>query len=844
MGDIDELIARLAAEGELEGTGGFTLDPAVALAKLREHQLRDPTLFVLCWVRAAVLLGATQIDIEIDADDVYLRFDGEPLSEADFEHLWAAAVGGRGSAHAQACRELALGINGVFCWGAKLVAVRCGSLQVELDRAFTMKRSQLAEPSPRNVIHAKRPLGWELVRRRRLDQRGELPEEQLLVGACAYADAAIVLEGQRLNPDWIEPLAPWSRVDIDDDERRGVLILRAGERSQLHVLKAGVQVATVELPYPHVEAVVDDRLLPLDLSQEKPVEGERWASLLERVAQARWQAWFCAPQLDEAQRRALLHDVLACPDLRWTQVPGATEFAERTRCEAALGNPFGGFRELVAEREPLLQPFPPPANASPSLAEIVDRIRRGEAIFTSASGRWDLPIVPELPVLRFKPPETCSAPHWRPLEQPEHLQEYWRAVHQLRPLRGAAIMQRGWPSLCFTHEALEVRVAWLRGVEGKQGALMVGRAGKLLGEFRLPVDWGPLWADVEGPFVAEPELALDRQLATAVLALLSRYHELMLTVLAQQPTPAEREHLRTYLRGAFGRWSARRLAELEQIPAIERDLAIARWTGAWGVPTDWSSPADEGASADHPLAELAWLEQGERMLCFRDLRAAAERGQFFWIDRDDPLAEEVPAEVWRLDAEERRHIETLLPSALQPFDCHAWSRSDPGDEALPTTLAGAAHSLHFHGHAGEHGLLGLPEHELPPGHFHATRRGARLRVFVGGHTLGCMDVPLPIGPFYGVIELPNARALPHTDCVAKDQTWRAAAAVVEAAALELARTQIAAWKQQCEQPHELARAREWILDLERGAWPQLATELASWTASLPTDHPLRRATSR
>lgn len=843
MSEADELIARLAAEGELEGTGGFTLDPAVALAKLREHQLRDPTLFVLSWVRVAVLLGATRIDVEIDADDVWLRFDGESLTDADFDHLWAAGVGTRGSTHAQASRELALGINGVFCWGAKSVTVIGGALQVELDRAFTMRRSKLAEPSPGNVFHAKRPLGLDLVRRRLLDRRGELPEELLLARACAYATVRINLEGKPLDRDWVAQREPWVVVTIDDGERHGVLLLHEQGVSQLHVLKAGVQVATIELPYPYVEAVIDDRLLPLDLSQEKPVEGERWASLLDCVARARWQAWFqlaareqwCGPP-QHRHHRALLEAVLASPDLRWAEIPRAREFADRTECATALHNPFGGFRSLADQRADLLQPFPMPGPLRPTLAELLDRIRQFGAVFTSASARWELPIVPALPVLHGSLPGS----HWRPLEQPEHLTAYRRAAQQLRPLHGEELLRRGWPSLSFTHDEHVVRVAWLRGVEGRQGGLILGRGRERLAEFRLPERWGPLWAEVEGPFAEAPELPLDRQVATAVLAMLSRYHELVLAVLAQ-PEPHEHELVHEYLRDAFGRWSARRLLELTHIPADQLALAIGNWRGDWGVPREWSDPPEQGASTAHPLAEVPWLAQGDRTVSFRELRAASDRGPLCWIDRDDPLAEDIPAEVWRLSAAERRHIEILLPNALRPFDIHAWARSDPDTQTLPATLDDARHTLRFEGQADMRGILALPEREVPSAWSHPTRRSARLQVLAHGHALGFIDVPLPLGPFYGVIELPQARPLPHCDRIAKDETWRAAAAVIEFSAHSLARTQLAAWRERCEQPDELARARDWIFDLERGAWPELAAELTCWIATLPIDHPLRRA---
>lgn len=869
--DVDQLIAQLAAEGELDGTGGFTLDPAVALAKLREHQLRDPTLFVLCWVRAAVLLGATRIDIEIDADDVYLRFDGESLTERDFDHLWSAGVGSRGSPQVQACRELALGINGVFAWGAKHASVSGGGLRVAFDREFAMQRVKLGEPTAGNVIHAKRPLGWDLVRRRTLDQRNQLPEELLLASACAYADVAIVLEGQPLNRDWTAPLDPWVRLDIDDDDRRGVLILHGGGGpSCLRVLKAGVQVALVELPYPHVEAVIDDRLLPLDLSQEKPVEGERWAALLDRVDQARWQAWFelaaregwsGLPQ--QPLHQALLEAVLASPDLRWTEVPGAGEFAAKTRCRTALSNPEGGFRALTDQSEPLLRPFAVPEPPVLTLAELVERIGRGERVFTSAGVREELPIVPELPVLLFAAPP--NVPHWRPLERPEHMRGYWQAAQERRRLYGAELLRQGWPCLEFTHEHMQVRVAWVREVEGEQGALIIGRDGKRLGDYRLPVDWGPLWAEVEGPFEVEPGLGLDRHLGTAVLAMLSRYHELIAAVLAQPDLrtheqlllqgdalvspgrwTAARESVFVcmYMREAFGRWSARRLAELTHIPGPEQTHAIAVWRGDWGVPSQWTG-LDGRAAAPHPLDQVAWLLQDGRMLSLAELRAASERGPLYWIDREASPDVALPAEILRLDADERRRLELLLPDALQPFDLHAHARREAGSMTLPDTLSDVcSFEQRFAGSAGMRGILALPERELPREWSGASCRGARLHVLTNGHPLGCMDVPLPLGPFFGVIELPNARPLAHTDQIAKDQTWHSAAAVVESTALALARTQLEAWRDRCDHPHDIARARHWFLDLERGAWPQLAAELSAWLATLALDHPLRRELAR
>ncbi len=843
--EIDALLARLAAEGELDSEGGFSLDPAVALAKLREHQLRDPSRFVLSWVRAAVMRAAAKIEIELDADDVILRFDGEPFSAAELDDLWAMAAGERCSLRRASCHELALGINGAFAWDAKTVSVVSGAARVEFDREFAMTRASLAEPRASTTLHAKRPLGWALLRRRLLDASARLPEELLLANACAYAEVEIAVEGRRLDLDPLAQQRPWIRLALADDEgRRGALILREGARSQVHVLKAGVEVCTVELDYGAgwVEAVIDDPFLPLDLSQEKPVEGPRWAALLDAVARARWDAWARRRELDGRWLEAMLQDIFTSDDLRWTAVPGLLELAGEIPLERAVDDPLGGLRSLSNEPErPILHPFP--AAEPLTLAELAAAATRDGQVFTHAARRPDLPYVLGLPVLLRSHGATAA---WlRPLAQAED--DYWRMLGELRRMPSTSSLAAARPDVEFVvdepepsgagsgPDLLGVRAIWLGG--DWQGVLILGRRGRRLAEFRLPRAWGPLWIEVEGPFEFEGEPAPDAQVALALLAGLSRHHDLLAALAREAGDEAEREHIRAYLRDACGRWSARRLAELTRLPTQAWAEAVARWPGPWGVPPAWTAPGDptqRGRLLEHAIAELPWLAHGGREWTTRELAARIERGPLVWIDREDPRAAELPAEVWRLDAAERRQLASLFPGALQRFDLHAWARREPGSHALPDALAGARLQLSLRGDAGERGLLGLPARD-DAGPAHA----AVLRVLVAGHELAPVEVPVPLGPLIGAVELVDARVLAHSDRLAKDEAWPRLVALVDATALALARAQLEAWRAGAFASHERARVRAWLLALERGGWPEFAVELRRWQALLPPNHPLR-----
>lgn len=105
---------RSSSHGPTDGVvarGKIRVDARRAVEKLREHLLVDLHLYTLEIARAAVLGGASMIDVEHDADDVKITFDGESLDEGTLtrllDHVLVEAI----TKDARRNRLLATGLN-------------------------------------------------------------------------------------------------------------------------------------------------------------------------------------------------------------------------------------------------------------------------------------------------------------------------------------------------------------------------------------------------------------------------------------------------------------------------------------------------------------------------------------------------------------------------------------------------------------------------------------------------------------------------------------------------------------------------------------------------------------
>ena len=111
MGQLDDLLGELASEGTRAASATFGIDAERAREKMQRFRLEDPRHYILEWVQAAHLLGATRLLIHYNARVFSLRFDGELLAETDLAELYAAAFAPRSTRRQRALRHLALGIG-------------------------------------------------------------------------------------------------------------------------------------------------------------------------------------------------------------------------------------------------------------------------------------------------------------------------------------------------------------------------------------------------------------------------------------------------------------------------------------------------------------------------------------------------------------------------------------------------------------------------------------------------------------------------------------------------------------------------------------------------------------
>lgn len=100
-----------ATPGTQVSAGRLRVDAARAISKLREYRLADRTAWVLEAIRAAVASGAAHVELQGDSNDVWLRWDGEPLPAEDLPRLFDELVSPQAAGERQHVRLLAAAVN-------------------------------------------------------------------------------------------------------------------------------------------------------------------------------------------------------------------------------------------------------------------------------------------------------------------------------------------------------------------------------------------------------------------------------------------------------------------------------------------------------------------------------------------------------------------------------------------------------------------------------------------------------------------------------------------------------------------------------------------------------------
>lgn len=154
---LEEFLAGEAARGLFVDRGTFQLSPEKAIEKISRWRLRDPGLWVVKLVQAAVCAGAAEIQFNFARREVRARFSPPPDWEAE-ELLGLLLSGAIPSDPAR--RHLMVGLLGAASGMTQVVEWSCGRHQVRLEARGAISRplDSSAEVFSLRALRPRKPL--------------------------------------------------------------------------------------------------------------------------------------------------------------------------------------------------------------------------------------------------------------------------------------------------------------------------------------------------------------------------------------------------------------------------------------------------------------------------------------------------------------------------------------------------------------------------------------------------------------------------------------------------------------------------------------------------------------
>ena len=283
---IDEL-----RSGDAVDQGSFRLDEERAREKLRNFQLANPHYYVLEFVKAAQLLGASWIWFSIDANELTMNFDGQRLTPAELKALYSAAFLRRMDFRQRALRHLAVGVNAAHAIGVSEFNIEVGGQQrhgVELSGEEVVPLESVAEGVTGTRIYLRKRVNPTLLLRFVDDLWDRLPEAEVLRERGVYSSIPIKIDGEQISFGISLPGHIRSPMKFEHRAERGQVGINFDNQHVItDVLQHGVLVGR-DTRSGHfgeigVRAVVESPRLTLNLSHSAFVEDRAWEALQRRV---------------------------------------------------------------------------------------------------------------------------------------------------------------------------------------------------------------------------------------------------------------------------------------------------------------------------------------------------------------------------------------------------------------------------------------------------------------------------------------------------------------------------------------------------------------------------------
>lgn len=290
MGQLDSLLQELASEGTRESSGTFGIDDSRARELLAQFQLVDPYLYIVELLQAAHLMGASQIDVRCDADELWFEWDGESWTHDELSELGVTAL--RAGTHERALWHIAVAASALRKTQPRTLRLTSqgahGGFVVDLlagDDAGAQELSAEAT-TVRHQFYVRERFRMEHVVEFVEKFKLPLPEVRLLRKHARFSDVPILVNGESVHqglalPDWAGPVHAFEHEGV-----RGVIGASLTARNAtFHMVQNGALIRTIERPtkYAPLVAVIEDNGLKRDLSLGSFVQDERWDWLFGEV---------------------------------------------------------------------------------------------------------------------------------------------------------------------------------------------------------------------------------------------------------------------------------------------------------------------------------------------------------------------------------------------------------------------------------------------------------------------------------------------------------------------------------------------------------------------------------
>ena len=289
-----EILEELRQEGQVDSTGRFTLDAARAREKMKRYQLPDPHHYVLRVVQAAVASGASRIDLEVDADDCWIRFDARPPGPAELAGLFDNLFRSARDPASRALRALAIGLNSALALDPAWIRLdsQDGAEGWSLFVEAAGQRVEAWPGAPGRAsgvhIHVRQRHSWRVLGRFLRGFVALHPEARVAHEHCRWCPVPVRVNGKVANAGFLGGMADVGeallRREIEGKGYRALVALptRPEQRSSLEIVVDGVslETRTLDLGPLSVRGVVFASELTCNISQSGVVLDEAWRSLL------------------------------------------------------------------------------------------------------------------------------------------------------------------------------------------------------------------------------------------------------------------------------------------------------------------------------------------------------------------------------------------------------------------------------------------------------------------------------------------------------------------------------------------------------------------------------------